>query len=228
MIDFHSHILPKIDDGSKSVEESIKMLKILKSQGVSKVVATPHFYANHNSIDEFLSRRSKAYASLEGFLGSELPDVILGAEVKYYEGISRLDNLKKLCIGDTKLLLLEMSMRKWTEYTLREVTELSASGNVTVVLAHIERYLRFQNKGLIEDLVNNGVLIQANADFFVSLGTRHKAVSMLNNNLIHFIGSDCHNLTDRAPKMDVALSNIKRKAGDELLLQLDSFAKRFI
>ena len=61
MIDFHTHILPNVDDGSKGVEESTLMLTRLFEQGVNKVIATPHFYANDESVDEFLLRRNAAF-----------------------------------------------------------------------------------------------------------------------------------------------------------------------
>ena len=119
MIDFHSHILPGIDDGSKDVAESLAMLSALKEQGVDTVVATPHFYANHHSVEEFLRRRQKAMDRLSAELSEGAPTIVLGAEVRYYEGISHLQNLESLCIGDSKLLLLEMPFYKWTEYTVR-------------------------------------------------------------------------------------------------------------
>ena len=77
MIDFHSHILPCLDDGSKSVDESIKMLKTLASQGVKKVVATPHFYANDESIEQFLNRRDEAFLKIknDGNLGVNQVDL---------------------------------------------------------------------------------------------------------------------------------------------------------
>lgn len=227
MIDFHSHILPSIDDGSKSVEESIEMLRLLKRQGITKVVMTPHFYANRNSVDGFLEKRKKSYDMLSEKLPDNLPEIYLGAEVKYYEGISRNEKLRNLCIGNTNLLLLEMSMSKWTEYTLRELCEISNTNNVIVVLAHIERYLKFQQKGTLEMLVSSGILIQANADFFISFSSRRKAINMLRNNIIHFIGSDCHNLDDRPPKMDQAISHIKRKAGNSVYIKLKHYADRF-
>lgn len=224
MIDFHSHILPCIDDGSKSVSESLEMLKMLSEQGITKVVATPHFYANRNSVKEFTEKRGQAYNSLCNDLSADMPEIFLGAEVKYYEGISRLQGLSELCVGGTKLLLLEMSMKKWTEYTLRELSELAASGSVKIVLAHIERYLRFQQRELVQSLVEGGILIQANAEFFLSMGSRHKAFKMLSNNLIHFIGSDCHDLVYRPPRIGDAYSLIKRKAGVSFLTQMCDFS----
>ena len=65
MIDFHTHILPKMDDGSKSTEESIAMLKMQAEQGIRWVVATPHFYAEHESPQDFLQRRNHSYQSLQ-------------------------------------------------------------------------------------------------------------------------------------------------------------------
>lgn len=228
MVDFHSHILPCIDDGSKSVEESLKMLSALSKQGITNVVATPHFYANRNSVEEFLAKRNRSYQMISHYLTPDFPEVLLGAEVKYYEGISRLENLHKLCIGTSKLLLLEMPMRKWTVFILRELRELASSGKYTVVLAHIERYLRFQDKNVVEELVADGILMQANADFFLSFRTKIKAISMLKNGLLHFIGSDCHNLTDRAPKIGVAISYIERKTGKSMIYHIKSISKRFL
>lgn len=227
MIDFHSHILPKVDDGSKSAEESVKMLMLLKRQGIETVLATPHFYANHVTVDKFIERRNASYNSLKPYL-TDLPKIVLGAEVKFYEGISRLENLQSLCIGDSKLILLEMPMKKWTEYTVRELIELSSKSEIKVVLAHIERYLHFQDKFLLEELISQGILIQANAEFFINFLTRRKAVTMLKQGHIHFIGSDCHNLTSRPPNMELALSYIKRKAGNHYLSQIESLAQRYI
>jgi protein-tyrosine phosphatase len=61
VLDFHSHILPEVDDGSQSVDESILMINALAEQGIDRIVATPHFYANDESVSEFLVRRQKAY-----------------------------------------------------------------------------------------------------------------------------------------------------------------------
>ena len=97
MIDFHTHILPGVDDGSKNVEESLLMLDSMKNQGVKTVIATPHFYANDESVESFLSRRNEAFSSLKKSL-ADGPEIILGAEVRYYDGISRLEDLKKLRI----------------------------------------------------------------------------------------------------------------------------------
>jgi len=81
MLDFHAHILPRVDDGSQSVDESVQMLERMQAQGIGRVVATPHFYANDESVDAFLQRRSAAWEKIEGCLQNS-PEVLLGAEVR--------------------------------------------------------------------------------------------------------------------------------------------------
>lgn len=224
MIDFHSHILPNIDDGSRSVQESVELLKMLSEQGAETVAATPHFFADRESVDEFLRRRQVSYDTLCSELPQGMPEIVLGAEVKYYSGISHLEDLKKLCIGNSKLLLLEMSMSKWTEYTVRELIELSNSKGLMPVLAHIERYMDFQDSDVWSRLLDNGVLMQVNATFFTQLRTRRKAFSLLKNNSIHFLGSDCHRVLTRPPYIGEAVRIIEKKMGKEFVALMTEFA----
>ena len=223
MIDWHSHILPGIDDGSQNVTESSELLKMLSDQGVKTVVATPHFFANSDTIESFLEKRKNSYDTLSEHVSTDNPEILLGAEVKYYQGISRMNELKKLCIDNSKLLLLEMSMSRWTEYTLRELEELSLSRDITVVLAHIERYLKFQNDETWNRLYENGILMQVNASFFTAFSTKRKALTYLENGDIHFIGSDCHNLTSRAPRIGKAFKIIKNKLGESFINQMNEY-----
>lgn len=223
MIDWHSHILPGIDDGSQNVTESSELLKMLSDQGVKTVVATPHFFANSDTIESFLEKRKNSYDTLFEQVLTDSPEILLGAEVKYYQGISRMNELKKLCIDNSKLLLLEMSMSRWTEYTLRELEELALSRDITVVLAHIERYLKFQNDETWNRLYENGILMQVNASFFTAFSTKRKALTYLENGDIHFIGSDCHNLTSRAPRIGKAFKIIKNKLGESFINQMNEY-----
>ena len=65
MIDWHSHVLPALDDGSHSIAQSLEMLTMLKEQGVDTVIATPHFYANDESVEKFLERRERSARALK-------------------------------------------------------------------------------------------------------------------------------------------------------------------
>ena len=218
MVDFHSHILPEIDDGAQSVEESLEMLRMLKAQGVNTVCLTPHYLAMDESPDEFLARRKEAFEKLQEAIGDrhdDYPSLKLGAEVYYYPGICKMEQLKELTLEGTDLLLLEMPMANFGEFTIREIEELTQSSQIQIVIAHVERCIKFQKKGTIERLLECGVMLQVNASFFNSRKTKRKALRMFNEGTIHFIGSDCHNTTYRPPKISEAIDIITDKFGDE-------------
>ena len=102
MIDFHAHILPRIDDGSQSVEESIELLRMLAKQDVTHVVATPHYDATRESPEQFLERRQRSYETLKAALPEEgIPEICLGAEVMYFPGIGGIEALPSLCLSRT-------------------------------------------------------------------------------------------------------------------------------
>ena len=227
LTDFHSHVLPRLDDGSKSIEESYEMLKRMGAQGVKRVVASPHFYANDQGVDEFLEKRAAAYAALSSVLGQNLPQLALGAELRYYEGVSRLEGLLKLCIQGTPLLLLEMPERRWGEYVLRELTSLACRGDLRIVLAHVERCIPFQSPATVQQLVEAGVLMQLNAEAFKGFFEKRRALKLLKQGKVQFIGSDTHNLTDRAPNIDIATESVRNKLGEEFLQGLVSFGNSF-
>ena len=225
MIDLHCHVLPAMDDGCQTVEESLAVLALLKKQRVDMVVATPHFHASQESVEEFLLRREAAYTQLHACLSDDLPPVKLGAEVRYYAGIRRLEGLHRLRMQDSPLLLLEMPLGRWTEFTLREVVELANSCGGQLVLAHIERYWKDQPKRTWLRLLDAGNLMQVNAPCFADCRTRRKACKLLKNHSIHFLGSDSHNLTDRASRLDEAQAVIRKKMGGDFADQWIAFGE---
>ena len=223
MIDWHSHVLPLMDDGSKSVEETLLLLKMQAEQGAKSVIATPHFYANDESVDSFLERREKSYELIKGSLSDALPKVLLGAEVAYYSGISRMEGLSKLCIEGTKLLLLEMPFSKWTDYVINEIYELASQGSVVVILAHIERYLGLQSIKVFEDLLDYGVIMQVNASFFCRFSTKRTAIKLLRRGTVKLVGSDAHNLLTRPPRLVDAYKKIEKNLGKDFIWDMDEY-----
>jgi protein-tyrosine phosphatase len=228
IIDFHTHVLPGIDDGSCNVEESIALLQMEAQQGIRHVIATPHFYANDESVDAFLKRRRASYENLLVQLPPDAPAILLGAEVKYYPGISRLADLKRLRIAGSRLLLLEMPMNTWTESVIQELIELSGKSGIRIVLAHIERYLRLQRSDVWERLREHGILMQTNASFFTTLSTKRKAMALLKGDYIHFLGSDCHNLTSRPPQIGKAFEVIQKKLGVDYIGLMTEYGYSFL
>lgn len=225
MIDWHSHILPKVDDGSRDIEESKRLLELLAEQGVTTVVATPHFIADNESVPNFIERRNAAYNKLKDYEITSKVKILLGAEVMYYSGISRLEELRSLCIENTRLLLLEMPIATWTEYTVKELIETATTKNIVLILAHVERALKLQSKNTMHRLMGAGVLMQVNASFFTDARTRRKALKLLKKGNIQLVGSDCHNTSERPPEIGKAYEIINRKFGEDFVSSLNEYGK---
>ena len=228
MIDIHTHILPEMDDGSSNVEESMKMLSMLSEQGVDTVVATPHFYADRDNPEVFLRRREEAFARLE-YAPEEAPEVLLGAEVAYFDGMGHSNSLPQLQLGDSGLVLVEMPFGKWTQRMIREICDLPLQAGLTPVLAHVERYRRADQLPKYQRLlIDEGILFQCNAEAFLSVKERRWALAQLKKGAVQFLGTDTHNLTTRPPKMDQAVAVITQKLGPELPERLSSFAAKLL
>ena len=233
MIDFHAHILPKMDDGSKSAEESIAMLKIQAEQGIRCVVATPHFYAEHETPQDFLHRREHSYQSLQQEierqgLQEQLPQIRLGAEVRYFEGISRSSAVHDLKIEKTDLLLLEMPFVSWSQRMIQEVKAAQQQLDLTILLAHVERYRKTQGFFLHKKLEEMGALIQSNAEFFLNKQTRKKAMHLFEEGKINLLGSDCHNCTVRPPNLGKAIQLLTEQFGDLSVRYLQDQQRRYM
>ncbi|MBR5310943.1 MAG: capsular polysaccharide biosynthesis protein [Oscillospiraceae bacterium] len=230
--DFHTHILPGIDDGSSSLEESIDLLKKEAEQGIKRVVATPHFYANYDSPERFLERRAKAKALLDEEMKKHegLPEIVLGAEVYFFRGISDSEFLSDLTIGDKSFILIEMPPPPWSDSMLAEIKAIYTQRGITPIIAHIDRYIApFKTFGLPEKLEEMPVLVQANAAFFLHGGlTSSMALKMLKKDRIQLLGSDCHNMTKRPPRLGMAKEAIEKKLGEEVLLRVEKYAKNVL
>ncbi len=226
-VDFHTHLLPAMDDGSASLEESIAILNALKEQGVSTVIATPHFYPEEESPRSFLRRREKACAELLTAYDPDIhPTVYLGAEVAYFSGIGRSRYMKDLSVCGTNVILVEMPFAEWSDSVISEIYCLRETLGLIPVIAHIERYIKRQKRGMLKKLCVNGALIQSNAGHFVDQKTSKKAVRSFCKGDIQLLGSDCHNMTTRVPNMQEALSAISNsKDGNDMLMEMAELQK---
>lgn len=203
MIDFHTHILPGMDDGSRSIEESLAMLQAEGDAGIERAVFTPHFYASQNSPKDFLRRRQESWSALLPHMYRGLPKVSFGAEVQYFEGICQSAEIAALRIAGTPYLLLEMPFRRWEDRMLDDILELSTHPDTIVVLAHIERYLSNVTSRSLAYLRDNGVKIQMNVSVFGERRQGHLAMSMLKAGEVHILGTDCHSMGHRRPNWEL-------------------------
>ena len=188
LIDFHAHILPGADHGSSGLEESLNQLALIQAAGVDTVVATPHFYPHRHTPEEFLQLTASAAEKLKAHKDS-LPRICLGAEVLYCAHLDEMEGLERLCVQGTDVLLLELPMDVWGR-ELFETVELLLK-RFTVVLAHIDRYIREQ-KADIEQLLALGALAQINGSALFSFAKRHKLRSLLEGDSVVALGSDLH------------------------------------
>lgn len=237
LIDFHTHILPGIDDGSRDEGMTLDMLREEGRQGVGLVVATPHFYANRTSMDGFLKRRGDALERAKRAVeaaGEALPELMTGAEVYYFRGIGRADAVSKLCVGQTRTLLLEMPFEQWTEDVYRDVEQLVKAKGLDVVLAHVERYVEFQrDMGAWDRVMALPLTRQVNAGSFLRHRTlfrrdrtRSFCLKLLAEHPDTIIGSDCHNLAGRAPNLALGRAEIERELGAGALEHIDGAVRR--
>ncbi len=215
MFDFHTHILPGVDDGSMSAADSVEMLKMLKEQGVSDILLTPHFYAHYCNVEEFLENRRSSLKELLDALKDESLDVklYLGCEALYFDELWRIENLKSLCIEGTDCILVELPFSSWQDSVVEGIERLVSKG-ITPVIAHFDRYLRYKgNLEKIYRLVETGALLQLNCNAFENFFTKIKINGFLKKGLVFALGTDCHNLTTRKPDYLAAAEYIKKKIG---------------
>lgn len=231
IIDFHSHILPGIDDGSASVEESIAMLRQEAAQGIGHVIATPHFYARYDDPEAYFPARKQAWLRLRRELEVQpgLPAVTVGAEVHFFPGISHSDVLEALTIGKKRCILIEMPDTPWTESMYRELENIFQRRELLPIIAHVDRYISpFRTHGIPDRLAQLPVLVQANASFFLRSSTRSLALKLLRQDKIHLLGSDCHNLTTRPPLLGDAVEVIRQKLGEEPLARIRDYQRELL
>ena len=199
MIDFHNHILPNVDDGSKTIDESISMLEYAANQGITDVVNTVHF--QHPKMDKKNTEYSFLKDQLEK-LQLELDKreinikLHLSAEVFYLPNLVDILDNKFLTIGNNKYMLIEFATNIFPIGYEKVLFELQLKG-VTPIIAHPERYRFIQNN--LEELqkwISKDYILQLDAGSVLGLfGKKNQEISyrIINDYGIHIIGSDAHN-----------------------------------
>ena len=229
MTDLHTHILPGVDDGAKTAQNSIAMLQEQFRQGVDTVVLTPHYYPEREPLESFLRRRAAAWTELQEAVMALpreelhcLPRLVLGAEVAYVPGLHTMEGLQALCIGKTKNMLLELPFYVWDMQTIHGIYDFLGRAGVTPVLAHIERYFSCQSKKLLNEVLSLGLPIQVGVQ---DLDRRFSpTMRLLKQGKAHIIASDCHDLRMRRPAMGPAMECVFKRLGPERAEELIELA----
>lgn len=197
MIDIHSHILPGIDDGSRSMKESINIIKSASINGVTDIIVTPHYIYGSDYVLNNADKK-KLLTKLKREVKKEKIDInlYLGNEVFVENNMLELNKKGEIStLNDSKYLLFELPLNYEFKGVEDIIYNLKCKGIIPVI-AHPERYSFLKkNPKLIESLINAGAIFQSNIGSF--LGTYGKeaksnAILFLKHNMISFISSDVH------------------------------------
>ena len=191
-VDMHSHILPGADHGSDSVKTSLSMLNKAVEAGVDTILSTSHFYMHCDTVDEFLKRREESYNELVSAMSAELKsklNIVLGAEVTLEVDLDRMEGLEKLCIGNTRNILIEMPLERWTGWVYTALRNIVNERKLNPIIAHVDRYIGLNP---IEGLANLDLPLQVNARSLAMLMGSGKLVRLFDNGYALYLGSDIH------------------------------------
>lgn len=196
--DIHSHLIPGLDDGSSTTEESLEIISQMAITGYKKMVITPHIISNsyHNTPEGILT----GLADLRKKVRENNIEIELDAAAEYYLDKTFIEKIKAdniLSFGNKKYVLFETQIAPFTTLLFKAVFLLQTYGYVPV-LAHPERYQYLHNDlSLCKDLKSKGVLFQMN---IVSLHSnyipeaRKTAEKLIEEGLVDFVGSDIHSI----------------------------------
>lgn len=221
MIDLHTHILHGFDDGAQSLLESVEMARIAAQNGVEKIVGTPHLFRGdfkNGGYRDIEKKKDELKQSLDKE-GIEV-EIYSGAEVHVSHNL--IDEIQKnkefLVINNSTYMLLEFP----ANHIFSGVKELFfqlMSEEIEPIIAHPERNTVFRrNPNLLYDLLEMGVLVQANSGSFEGLygsRTQEAVFQFLEWKFIHFLGSDAHNTKSMAPKLADSFFIIKDTIGEK-------------
>lgn len=222
MLDIHSHIIFGVDDGPKTAEESLELLKLSYQQGVRGIVATSHRRKGMFETPEAVVRENFKQVQALAKTISEDFFIFYGAEIYFTDDvIGKLERKELPTYGNSSSVLIEFSgstSYKKIQEAVRDILRLG----LTPILAHIERYDALAGEGgKVADLIAMGAYMQINSSSVLKpklFGDRHKnykqrAQYFLDNEMVHFVASDMHNTSSRPPYMDQAFQLIEKEYG---------------
>ena len=227
MIDIHSHVLPEVDDGSRSIQESIALLRLAVSDGIQTMILTPHVYTGRWDNDlAMLQPRFAAFARL--IESKQIPIRLrLGAEVHLgLEAIAQLERREIPMLGTWRGLpafLLELSDARVPPFTVDAIRYLRRIGLQPIVV-HPERNKQvMKDVDCLEPLLDEGCLLQVTAGSVTGGFGPHAAraaFALLDREWVSFLASDAHNLRSRPPRMRAARDLVASRYGEPLAERL--------
>lgn len=222
MVDIHSHIINEIDDGSKSIDMTINMLKKSEQSGTTDIIATPHFMRGRFEVE--YKDVVKKVEELKKIVKENNIDINIyaGQEVYYSRKLIEYYNDKIIgTINNTKYMLIELPMLEFNiDEVINTIYELQIRGIVPII-AHPERYKQFIKKpSMINSLIKEGMLFQLNAGSIAGdfgKDVKKTATKYLEHNIYSVIGSDAHRDRGRDTDMREALNILEEDKKEEFI-----------
>lgn len=227
--DYHNHLLPQMDDGSRGFMMSREMLGMLKSQGIERVVATPHYYCHKESVSAFLQRRSQAISKLAPALKEHSLTVSHGAEVYLHKELCDEPALGRLAIRGSRLILLELPYAPYRDWMPAQIAKIAKVHALTPMIAHLDRYTSWYHPKQIDRvLAMPNVVIQINNSALLEEDTLDFALRLIQSGHNVVFGSDTHNLDRRAPNFDAALPILQERLSKDAFTALIEYNRTLI
>lgn len=201
MIDIHSHIIPGVDDGASSMRDSLKMAAMAQEQGITAIIASPHYIDGLFCSDCNNNKRILEKLKLEIIKLNIKIDILLGNEIMAsYDLPDLIKSGKATTLNNSRYLLMELPFLTLPPYLYNLIFNLRLQG-YTTILAHPERNERImENPGLLLEAIRLGALVQTNASSIVGehgRQVRKSSILLLKHNMIHFIATDAHSANNR-------------------------------
>lgn len=224
MIDIHSHLIPNVDDGSKSPEETFELIKEAEKAGITDIVLTPHYIANSYEQDPRTLILIKD--KLKQILDKENINVNLHIGMEVYIVDNLIELIKQgrlLTLAGSKYLLMELPLNTNVQYLDMVIFKL-IENNIVPIIAHPERYKFVQEKpDNVKKLIDSGCLIQSNIGSILGIYGKHAKktiIYLLKNSLVHFLATDAHRENTIYPMLKKAIKKIERIIGKEKIEEL--------
>lgn len=224
-IDVHCHILPGVDDGSESMDETMSMIKMAYSEGIRGMIATPHYHYGYAAQD--WEKVYHVWEQVREKVSAELPEmeIYLGREI--YSDSRSMDMLAadagsgRNTMGSSRYVLIEFTPGAEYREIKNSLSNILSLGYQTI-LAHAERCMSIRKKPeLAEELVQMGNYIQLNAGSIAgSFSDRRFCKKLMSMDCVHFVGTDCHGSTKRTPQIKKSIEYVIKHFGEEYAQQL--------
>lgn len=222
--DIHCHILPEVDDGARTIDESLKLLRMEFDDGVRNIILTPHYRREMFETPE--EKIEQQFQALRKAAKQTLPELHLYLGCELHTSMDMLEafqHRKHLTLAGSFYVLTEFGGGDTKAYIKERCYALLSNG-YQPILAHVERYsCILKDLDLVNELRQMGCMIQVNAESILGKGgwgIKRFCKKLMKEDMLDFVGSDAHGTTRRIPQMGACADYIEKKMGTEYAVHI--------